>query len=374
MASPRPASLRVASRGRTGGTGACNSNSVFSGLSSDIQNDLIKSIAQVIRDEIKSEINFAKFVSVIADETPDISHREQMSVIFRYLTKTGIEEICRGSIGRNAPTSRVTITYDSAPRHLRLWLGTNSRQTRKPSVMSKVVKTIVTSPHVYKPVGPYSQAVLAGKMLYVSGVLGLDEEARLVAGGAAAEARRALENLARVLEAGGSSLPAVVKTTVLLKDINTFPDVNKIYAEYFPKHCPARATYEVGKLPMDAAVEIEAIALSGVLGLDPEGHLAPCGAEGQTKKALENLVHILDAAGTSLDCVVKTTILLTNMHDFGLVNKVYRDYFPQNCPARATFQVGKLPLGASVEIEAIAVKGEVTVQETAPCPCSEAKN
>ncbi|GBP41018.1 hypothetical protein EVAR_82978_1 [Eumeta japonica] len=69
-----------------------NSNSVFFGLSSDIQNDLIKSIAQVIRDEIKSEINFAKFVSVIADETPDISHREQMSVIFRYLTKTGIEE------------------------------------------------------------------------------------------------------------------------------------------------------------------------------------------------------------------------------------------------------------------------------------------
>ncbi|GBP55041.1 Zinc finger MYM-type protein 1 [Eumeta japonica] len=73
-------------------------NSVFSGLSSDIQNDLIKSIAQVIRDEIKSEINFAKFVSVIADETPDISHREQMSVIFRYLTKTGIEEICRFSM------------------------------------------------------------------------------------------------------------------------------------------------------------------------------------------------------------------------------------------------------------------------------------
>ncbi|GBP64505.1 hypothetical protein EVAR_49304_1 [Eumeta japonica] len=69
-----------------------NSNSVFSGLSNDIQNDLIKSIAQVIRDEIKSEINFAKFVSVIADETPDISHREQISVIFRYLTKTGIEE------------------------------------------------------------------------------------------------------------------------------------------------------------------------------------------------------------------------------------------------------------------------------------------
>ncbi|GBP42938.1 Zinc finger MYM-type protein 1 [Eumeta japonica] len=68
-----------------------NSELCVSGLSSDIQNDLIKSIAQVIRDEIKSEINFCE-MSVIADETPDISHREQMSVIFRYLTKTGIEE------------------------------------------------------------------------------------------------------------------------------------------------------------------------------------------------------------------------------------------------------------------------------------------
>ncbi|GBP81883.1 Zinc finger MYM-type protein 1 [Eumeta japonica] len=104
-----PASLRSQAAGERG-TGAWQPrliasslrqrndaiNSVFSGLSSDIQNDLIKSIAQVIRDEIKSEINFAKFVSVIADETPDISHREQMSVIFRYLTKTGIEERFHG--------------------------------------------------------------------------------------------------------------------------------------------------------------------------------------------------------------------------------------------------------------------------------------
>ncbi|GBP76366.1 hypothetical protein EVAR_53641_1 [Eumeta japonica] len=84
-------------------------NSVFSGLSSDIQNDLIKSIAQVIRDEIKSEINFAKFVSVIADETPDISHREQMSVIFRYLTKTGIEE---RFVGTKHLTRRIKKEHD----------------------------------------------------------------------------------------------------------------------------------------------------------------------------------------------------------------------------------------------------------------------
>ncbi|GBP05806.1 hypothetical protein EVAR_5112_1 [Eumeta japonica] len=98
MAAPRVRELAGRKPRASGERELHNSNSVFSGLSSDNQNDLIKSIAQVIRDEIKSEINFAKFVSVIADETPDISHREQMSVIFRYLTKTGIEEkfvVCR---------------------------------------------------------------------------------------------------------------------------------------------------------------------------------------------------------------------------------------------------------------------------------------
>ncbi|GBP80747.1 Chimeric ERCC6-PGBD3 protein [Eumeta japonica] len=93
------------------GDDVTDANSVFSGLSSDIQNDLIKSIAQVIRDEIKSEINFAKFVSVIADETPDISHREQMSVIFHYLTKTGIEE---RFVGSEKETLTVLLVFSAA--------------------------------------------------------------------------------------------------------------------------------------------------------------------------------------------------------------------------------------------------------------------
>ncbi|CAK1550399.1 unnamed protein product [Leptosia nina] len=129
----------------------------------------------------------------------------------------------------------------------------------------KVTKTIISSAQVYAPVGPYSQAVLANGTLYVSGVLGATPEPKLVAGGAAAQAKRALENLKLIVEAGGSSLAGVVKTTILLANFDDFQAVNAVYAEFFPRNAPARATYQVSKLPMGAAVEIEAVALSGQL-------------------------------------------------------------------------------------------------------------
>ncbi|XP_026762778.1 2-iminobutanoate/2-iminopropanoate deaminase [Galleria mellonella] len=137
----------------------------------------------------------------------------------------------------------------------------------------KVIKTIVTSPKIYKPVGPYSQAILADKTLYISGVLGLDANAQLVSGGAAAQTRQVLDNMRHILEAGGASLASVVKTTILLANMDDFQAVNQVYAEYFPKNAPARATYQVAKLPMGAAVEIEAIALSGDLVITEAG---PC--------------------------------------------------------------------------------------------------
>ncbi|VVD05057.1 unnamed protein product [Leptidea sinapis] len=114
------------------------------------------------------------------------------------------------------------------------------------TVAHKVTKTIVTSPEIYKPVGPYSQAILTGHTLYISGVLGLDQQAQLVCGGrgAEAEARQVLNNMKHVLEAGGSSLAAVVKTTILLRDMDDFQVVNQVYAEYFPRDCPAMATYQ----------------------------------------------------------------------------------------------------------------------------------
>ncbi|KAJ0178291.1 hypothetical protein K1T71_006114 [Dendrolimus kikuchii] len=145
--------------------------------------------------------------------------------------------------------------------------------TNSKTNIHKVTKTIVSSPEIYKPVGPYSQAILADKTLYVSGVLGMDSEAQLVCGGAEVQTRQALDNLKHVLEAGGASLESVVKTTILLANIEDFQSVNQVYAEYFPKDCPARATFQVGKLPKDAAVEIEAIALSGDLVIAEAG---PC--------------------------------------------------------------------------------------------------
>ncbi|XP_026499212.1 2-iminobutanoate/2-iminopropanoate deaminase [Vanessa tameamea] len=143
----------------------------------------------------------------------------------------------------------------------------------KTNTDGKVTKTIVTSPHIYKPVGPYSQAILADKTLYVSGVLGLDQQAQLVCGGAEGQTRQALDNLKHVLEAGGSSLAGVLKTTILLSNMDDFQTVNQIYAQYFPKDFPARATYQVARLPLGAAVEIEAIALSGDLVIAEAG---PC--------------------------------------------------------------------------------------------------
>ncbi|KAJ8713487.1 hypothetical protein PYW07_013857 [Mythimna separata] len=95
----------------------------------------------------------------------------------------------------------------------------------------KVTKTIVKSPVIYKPVGPYSQAILADKTLYVSGVLGMDPQAQLVCGGAEAQARQALDNLCHVLQAGGASLESVVKTTILLARMEDFQAVNQVYTE-----------------------------------------------------------------------------------------------------------------------------------------------
>jgi 2-iminobutanoate/2-iminopropanoate deaminase len=112
------------------------------------------------------------------------------------------------------------------------------------------------------PIGPYSQGTTAAGFLFTAGQLGLGSDGALAAGGAAEQARMALENLRAVLEAGGSSLDRVVKTTVFLLDMNDFAAVNAVYAEFFDATKPARSTIQVARLPKDGLVEIEAIALT----------------------------------------------------------------------------------------------------------------
>ncbi len=113
-----------------------------------------------------------------------------------------------------------------------------------------------------KPVGPYSQAIRAETLVFASGQAGLDPNTGdLVTGGIEAQTRQVLTNIKNVLEAAGSGMDHVLKTTVFLIDMNDFPKMNAIYAEFFPRNPPARSTVAVAALPKAALVEIEAIAL-----------------------------------------------------------------------------------------------------------------
>ena len=121
-------------------------------------------------------------------------------------------------------------------------------------------KTIKTSA-APGAVGPYSQAVRSGNLLFLSGQVALDPATgTLVAGGIEEQTRRVLDNLAAVLEAGGSGFDRVVKATVYLTDLGTFEAMNRVYASFFPGEKPARVCVEVSKLPRSSMVEIDLIA------------------------------------------------------------------------------------------------------------------
>jgi 2-iminobutanoate/2-iminopropanoate deaminase len=123
------------------------------------------------------------------------------------------------------------------------------------------MKQAVSSPDAPKAIGPYSQAVRAGQLLFVSGQVPLDPATgQIVAGDIETQTRRVFDNLAAVLKAGGRSFADVVRTTVFLADMNDFTAVNDVYGTYFSTPYPARATVQVARLPKDARVEIDLIA------------------------------------------------------------------------------------------------------------------
>ena len=123
------------------------------------------------------------------------------------------------------------------------------------------MKEIVTTDRGPKPIGPYSQAVKTNGFLYLSGQVALDPKTNeMSAGDIRQQTERVLENVKGILEAGGSYLHHVVKTTVFLKDMNEFPAMNEVYARYFTTAPPARSTVQAVRLPKDALVEIEVIA------------------------------------------------------------------------------------------------------------------
>ena len=122
------------------------------------------------------------------------------------------------------------------------------------------MKTIINTPDAPKAIGPYSQAVRYGDLLFVSGMIALDPGTGEMAGAdIETQAVRVLENLKAVIEAAGMGLKNVLKSTVFLKDINDFAKFNEIYGRYFPDTPPARETVQVAKLPRDAVIEVSVI-------------------------------------------------------------------------------------------------------------------
>ena len=125
-------------------------------------------------------------------------------------------------------------------------------------------RMIIYTDKAPEAIGPYSQAVRVGNMVFTAGQLGLDPATMdIVSGGIEAETRQVLTNLKEILKSANSGMSNVIKTVVFLRDMADFPKMNNIYAQFFTENPPARSTVEVAGLPKNVAVEIEAIALTG---------------------------------------------------------------------------------------------------------------
>ncbi|XP_037908356.1 rutC family protein UK114 isoform X2 [Hermetia illucens] len=130
--------------------------------------------------------------------------------------------------------------------------------------MATIVRKLISTANAPRPVAPYNQAVVADRTVYVSGCLGMDKNTnKLVAGGIVEQTTQALENLKQVLEAANSGIDKVVKTTIFMKDLEDFGTMNEVYKKVFTRDYPPRSCFQVGRLPLDALVEVECIALTG---------------------------------------------------------------------------------------------------------------
>lgn len=122
-----------------------------------------------------------------------------------------------------------------------------------------IMKQAIHTEHAPQAIGPYSQAVQVGQLLFTSGQLGMDPVTNTFPDNVADQAKQSLQNVKAIVEAAGGQMSNIVKTTVFLKDMNDFAVVNEVYASFFEQPYPARSAVEVARLPKDALVEIEVI-------------------------------------------------------------------------------------------------------------------
>ncbi len=119
---------------------------------------------------------------------------------------------------------------------------------------------VIATANAPAAIGPYSQALIIGNLVFTSGQVGIDPATGKLLEGLEAQAHQAFKNIAAILDAGGADMSKVVKTTVFIKDMNDFGKVNEIYAKYFTEPFPARSCIEIARLPKDALIECEVIA------------------------------------------------------------------------------------------------------------------
>jgi len=128
-----------------------------------------------------------------------------------------------------------------------------------------VVRTVVKAKTLFQSTAPYNQAIVADRLIYTAGCVGVGPDGKLAPGGITAETEQAMKNIGEILKAANSGFDRLVKVTILLADIADWPTVNDVYKQFFTEsnHYPARTAYQAGALPMNARIEIEAVAIQG---------------------------------------------------------------------------------------------------------------
>ncbi len=238
---------------------------------------------------------------------------------------------------------------------------------------------------------PFSPGVLSGDFLYLAGAIGNEQGTLQVAAGIEAQVKRAIDNQRAILEAAGMDLSRVVSVNVFLSDARNFPAMNDVYKTYFPVDPPVRATVQADIAIPDALVEISMIAarpgvdkkvvrpttmmspelpyswgiqagstlfVAGAAARDPKTY-QPMGAgdmKAQTRRVLENVGLVLDAAGMSYRDVVQCKVFLDDARYFQEMNEVYRTFFPEAPPSRATVRARLMNPAFLTEIQCTAVK------------------
>ena len=256
-----------------------------------------------------------------------------------------------------------------------------------------------------KAAGPYSQTVAFSHYNNLAAQLPVDPETgELVSGGAKEQAERCLENLKAVLEGIDHVMDDVVRLTVFLTDISDMDAVDDVVAKYFPEYVPTRTTVAVAALPLGVSVQIEALVSNGEgtipdapqagdlikvarntdaaprsplstqtvafshynnitsqLPIDPaSGELVAGGVAKQAEQCFENILAILKSIDHVMDDVVRITIFAKSLADIEAAKEVYQSFFPAYVPALTTVVASGLPLGASVQVEAVVSHGDGT--------------